>query len=378
MSSKIIADKLGRVDRNDRTPLYIQVHEHLTKMIAQGEETIGKFLPSERDLAKIFDVDRLTVRKALSILEDEGLIKKRSGARTIINTTSRPIGKRAISQNFLWILPRGYDYLDRISEPFNAMLFNHVERLVSSEGYNLIYRSVSEDDDFEKILDSLELLGIFFISNVPKHLIQIAYNNGIPGVVANAEDKSYPCVLGDRKNGVEQALDHLIQLGHKEIAFIGGTPGYLNAELSFAGYKEIFEKNNLTLREELIKVGFWNFDGGYRAMQDLLENSTIRPTGVFAADDSMAFGAIEAIRDAKLQIPDDISIVGFDNIERRSCSSLSLTTVNLDIESVATNAWWILKNQIAGSKILNTKTILPVELVIRESTAPIRRTVEKR
>jgi LacI family transcriptional regulator len=258
------------------------------------------------------------------------------------------------------------------------MLFNHVERLVSSEGYNLIYRSVSEDDDFEKILDSLELLGIFFISNVPKHLIQIAYNNGIPGVVANAEDKSYPCVLGDRKNGVEQALDHLIQLGHKEIAFIGGTPGYLNAELSFAGYKEIFEKNNLTLREELIKVGFWNFDGGYRAMQDLLENSTIRPTGVFAADDSMAFGAIEAIRDAKLQIPDDISIVGFDNIERRSCSSLSLTTVNLDIESVATNAWWILKNQIAGSKILNTKTILPVELVIRESTAPIRRTVEKR
>ncbi|MDD4083776.1 MAG: substrate-binding domain-containing protein, partial [Sphaerochaetaceae bacterium] len=132
------------------------------------------------------------------------------------------------------------------------------------------------------------------------------------------------------------------------------------------------EKNGLTINNELIKTGFWNFKGGYRAMKEILGNSKIKPTAVFSSDDTMAYGALEAIRNAKFLVPKDISIVGFDDIERTTCSSLQLTTVKLDIQDVAENTWWILKNQISSRKIMNTKTILPVNLIVHNSTAKPR------
>lgn len=363
--------QITRVDRTSSTPLYIQVYEQLFSIISSDEiSNTNYFLPSERILASQFEVDRLTLRKALSKLEDKGLIKKRSGARTII--TKLPVASsNSISHNVLWLLPRGYDYIDRINEPFNILLFNHIERLVTEEGYNLIYKSFSEDEEPSKILNTMDFDGVFFVSNVAPKMMTATYLAGIPGVVLNSFDNKYPCVLGDRLSGVEQALDHLIELGHRKIAFIGGTPGYTNSELSLKGYQETLHKHGIEIETTYMETGFWSYTGGYKAMQKILTNSTVRPTALFAADDSMAFGAHKALRDKRLFVPKDMSIVGYDNLDVPGYSTIELTTVDLDLYSLATSAWWTLKNQLSGGKILNSKTILPVKLVIRESTAAV-------
>ncbi len=357
-----------RVDRNESTPLYIQVHERLLELLAGEDEGAPLlYLPSERELTRAFGVDRLTVRRALDILSQDGLIRKRAGARTVVTKVPKQPAGPDLLGGILWVLPRGPNSIDRITEPFNATLFYQAERCITEPRYHLVYRTFSDQDSAETILNSNNISGMVFVSEVPKVLVKAAFRRAIPGVVVNTLDDDYPCVIGDREKGVFQAASYLIELGHRELAFIGGTPGYVNCSLSLSGFTKALNAHGREVNDELVKTGYWTFDGGYKAMGQLLTTASVRPTAVFAANDAMAFGALEAIRNARLSVPHDISIVGFDNIQQAAYSAPQLTTVSLDVPTVATTMWRVLKDQIEGGDIINTKTVLPVELVVRES-----------
>ena len=360
------------IDRNRSTPLYIQVHERLMELLTHYSEAGDHYLPSERELTKAFGVDRLTVRRALDVLHRDGLIRKRAGARTVITKIPERIGETDLARSIPLVLPRGVNSIDRITEPFNASLFHEAERCITESGYHLVYMTFSDDDSAERILERGNFSGFIFVSEVPKSLIHAVYKRSIPAVVVNGLDDEFPCVIGDREAGVIEAVSYLIELGHQDIGFIGGTPGYLNSSLSLSGFSKALRAHGLDVNESLITTGYWTFDGGYEAMQEFLAMTSVRPTAVFAANDSMVFGAQEAIRNAGLRVPEDISIVGFDNIEQSVCASPQITTVSLTVSAVVRAAWRILKDQIEGREIINAKTVLPVELVIRQSAAPPR------
>jgi LacI family transcriptional regulator len=113
-------------------------------------------------------------------------------------------------------------------------------------------------------------------------------------------------------------------------------------------------------------------------MKSLLEEEEKLPTAVFAANDMTALGVVEAVREADLRVPEDISVVGFDNVEQGSHSAPKLTTVNMDTELMAKAACQKLVYTIQSGQIHSVRIIVPAKLIVRESTAPVGTKAERR
>ena len=170
------------------------------------------------------------------------------------------------------------------------------------------------------------------------------------------------------------AVKYLYDLGHRKIAHITGMKqenNYISNSRKNA-YIDEMEKLNLEIKEGYIQKGNnFDFDSGYSAMMELLKLED-SPTAVFAASDKTAFGAIEAINDMKLRVPEDISVIGFDDIEACLYSTPKLTTIRQDCDEIGKRAADILVNEIDGKKKENVNLIVPVDLVIRDSCKAIK------
>jgi LacI family transcriptional regulator len=147
------------------------------------------------------------------------------------------------------------------------------------------------------------------------------------------------------------------------IAGVPGTP----SNLRMVGYKQAFQEHNIPVDEALIKNGYYAEKGGYEAMRELLAQPR-RPRAVFAANDLMAMGAMLAIREAGLRIPQDIAIAGFDDIPAARLVNPPLTTINQFQENLGRKAAEMLFERISGSLPEEGRTVeAPFELVLRES-----------
>jgi len=192
--------------------------------------------------------------------------------------------------------------------------------------------------------------------NIPS----VCVSNYIPGVNS---------VLCDNYAGSYAAVKHLLDYGHKKIGYINGIPNYLNAIERYTGYISTLNQYNL-YDGNLVREGNWTFESGYEAALDLIsKNPDI--TAIFAANDMMALGAIKAIQKSGLHVPDDISVIGFDNINQGLYSSPALTTIEVNIKTFAKETFKVLTNLIEDNNSSNIKVLIPASLVIRESTKKI-------
>ena len=175
--------------------------------------------------------------------------------------------------------------------------------------------------------------------------------------------------------GVISAVEHLISLGHKRIGFIGVSPINGAGLRRYQGYLDALRDNRLVIDEKLIVgpsaqsgPGYSTQDDGYTGMQKLLALKK-PPTAVFARNDFTAIGAICAIRDARRQIPDDIAVVGFDDVSLAAYSTPPLTTVRQPTREQGREAARLLLERIEGGKELERREIcLDCQLVVRQST----------
>ncbi|MEA4909924.1 MAG: LacI family DNA-binding transcriptional regulator [Anaerolineaceae bacterium] len=168
----------------------------------------------------------------------------------------------------------------------------------------------------------------------------------------------------DNYSGARQAVLHLLRIGYQRIATIAGPQNMVVGTDRYWGYVETLQERGLDVQPELITEGDFTDAGGYEAMQRLLR---ARPDAVFAASDAMANGALRALHDAGLRVPEDVAVVGFDDVPFACRTSPALTTVRQPITRVGYMAAETLIHSIGRTEAEPNHVVLPTELVIRES-----------
>jgi len=237
---------------------------------------------------------------------------------------------------------------NRHSRSYLADIRNFVER---QKLFGVILTpSVSEDEQLARML---EQLGCSYVR--------------IASVPLDRPDRMI--VSGDRKGG-EQAAIHLIQLGHRRIGFVSGPSTFRSSHERRAGLEEGLAAAGMNLRSELTAEGAYTFESGLTSGTELLGRAE-RPTAIFCANDEMAAGLLQAARRARIQVPRDLSVVGFDDFQIATQVWPTLTTVHSPIRTIGLLAAQRLfaGDQEGKSPVADPESLIP-KLVVRESTGP--------
>ncbi|MDD5505368.1 MAG: LacI family DNA-binding transcriptional regulator [Candidatus Omnitrophica bacterium] len=201
--------------------------------------------------------------------------------------------------------------------------------------------------------------------------LEDSLEKGIPTVVINyyMEDMDVSCIAVDNCGGAENAVNYLIELGHRKIAHITGDVTTQAAAKRLEGYKRALEKNSIKLRDDYIFYTDYSRGQARSAAENLIKSSD-PATAVFVASDSMALEVMAVARELGKNIPDDLSIVGFDDNPSGLYGPIALTTVRQPLIRMAEDSVKELNRLIALKKNAPKKILLPAELVIRESCKP--------
>ena len=198
-------------------------------------------------------------------------------------------------------------------------------------------------------------------------------NVDIPTVMMGSiKGSQLPFVDIDNIKAAEKATSYLIDLGHREIACItNASPEYTAAPERVDGFKIAMSKKSIPVKEELIRYADFDPESGYECMKSLLQTGETF-TAAFVASDNVAIGAKSAVREAGLRVPDDISLIGFDDIPWAKYSDPPLTTVQLPAESLAQSACTLLLDLINNKDSdKQNQIILDTELIVRKSCRPL-------
>ena len=197
---------------------------------------------------------------------------------------------------------------------------------------------------------------------------------GVPVVVVDpvgASDLDVPTIGATNWAGGMRATEHLLALGHRRIGFIEGPPRLLCSRARLDGYRAALDAAGVDVDRQLVREGDFYHESGFAggaALLDLVDP----PTAIFASSDQMAFGVYEAVRRRGLRVPDDVSVVGFDDLPEVRWSSPPLTTVRQPLTEMGRLAARTVLRLAEGETVESTGIELATELVVRESTAPYR------
>ncbi len=193
----------------------------------------------------------------------------------------------------------------------------------------------------------------------------------LPVVLVNAaiEHLEFPCVATDDAVAVEQAFGHLASLGHERIGLVLGPKDHVPSERKLAAFEAEARRAGLEAGPDAVERTLFTLEGGQAVTSRLVRRGV---TGIVCASDVLALGAIRAVRRLGLSVPDDVSVVGYDDSAFMNCTAPPLTTVRQPIESIGRSAVTLLVNQIEGAEVTAEELLFEPELVVRGSTAPVR------
>ena len=293
------------------------------------------------------------------------------------NTYARALRTR--KSNVIGIL--AFDILD----PYCANVIRGAGEVINANNFFVLLSDLQNDDlklrSFIKKISRQKLSGILILASslqIDDGIIYDILQHHIPFVIIGREvaNPLIPTIATDSITGAYLAVQHLIELGHREIAFILGPRNYIDSLQRFRGIKKALEEYNIPLDEELVaeerKAG-WAPESGYEAMKELLKRKK-RFTALFTFDDISAFGAIRAIYEVGLRVPEDISVVGFDDLSASAYYNPPLTTIGYSMSNMGMKGAEILlrlmDESTDNSKI--QKILEEVRLIKRESSSAIR------
>lgn len=329
---------------------------------------------SIKDIARLAQVSHSTVSRALRNSPSVGrqtteriqAIARQSGyrvsavARSLVTSKTKTIGV----------------VVTTIRDPFVAEVVAGIEEMAIRHGYSVFLANCNADPVREaKVVESFEerrvdgiivtasRVGALYMSHLSKMNIPIVLINNFQG--------EFVYSIGiDNLTASRDAAAHLIDLGHRRIAYIGDRYGFQSDTDRFGGYRQALERADIPFGPELVAHGDGTPAGGEQAMQEILSLPQ-RPTAVFCYNDMSALGALRAIRNHHLSVPQDISVVGFDDLFLASYSYPPLTTVRQPKEHMGRVATKIVLKLLSGTSCeFNMK--VAGELIIRASTAAPR------
>lgn len=348
---------------------HLDIKNDILAQISDKKLEPGVRIPSERRLSETYGVSRALVRKALSELIDEGILMSVPGSGTYVLRPPDCKNKRDYKTIAFLLCTRGIPDYTVTTNFFYAQVLRGIELQLRRSGYQCIVSTVDEldyDDTYlRNIIDRVDgiILGELRCEKLHSFLRQAK----IPVVLISPSIDSaiFDRILIDDLAGSLDAMNYLIKLGHRKIAFLGGSTNSLPAQQRLKGYKLGLERNGIKLDEELIRITGWDFAKAREATKNLLRDYEF--TAIFAASDLLAMAAIQAVRESNFRIPDDISVVGFDDLETSAQQTPQLTSVHVYKEYMGKLAVTLLLSQLEDLKSFGTTTIVPTMLVERKS-----------
>ncbi len=219
-----------------------------------------------------------------------------------------------------------------------------------------------------------EPLGVLFVQCGPtRPQQQQLRQRDIAFVVVDSDSvtsASVPTVGSNNWNGGLLAARHLLELGHRRIAAISGPQDVLCSQARLAGFRFAHDEAAIAVDPELVRYGNFYVDAGYKHAMELLSRSD-RPTAIFAGSDLQAMGVLRAARLLGLDVPGELSVVGYDNLPMATWTTPALTTVHQPLRDMAGTATRMLLDLARGKELPTSRIDLVTELVVRESTAPL-------
>ncbi len=260
--------------------------------------------------------------------------------------------------------------------PVYAEIAQSLEKECMAQGYLVMSVSTGRDPDKEvrlaKLLRAKQVDGVVVIPSVsPQAILKPLQQAGIPTVVLEHDLPGVACIGIDDFQGGKLVTGHLLSLGHRCIGMIKHKPTSALSHLRFVAYCETLAEAGVEFDPALVIESEIGQASGYASMQRLLALPR-HPTALFAHNDLIAIGAIRAIQDAGLAVPDDISVVGYDDILNSSYMNPRLTTVTFSSVEMGRRAGQMIVKLAQKEKLFPLESvILSVELLVRASTAPL-------
>ncbi|WP_026883935.1 LacI family DNA-binding transcriptional regulator [Clostridium akagii] len=331
-----------------------------------------------KDIAKIANVSHTTVSRALN------------NSPFINEKTKKKIIELADELNYVpnynaksLVLNKSYNIgllFSSISSGTSPGFFHEIVEGVSSiikGNYNLVIRGIDRCINFNYISKE-RFDGIIMVSQSESDnpFIYDVISKEIPLVVLNRkiEADNITNILSAEKDGAYEATKYFISNGHKNIAIIEGKAGFKSSVFRKEGYINALIDNKIKIKSEYLVPGEYDIKSGFSAMEKLLKLPNI-PTAVFCSNDDMAVGAMRAIQKKGLKVPENISIIGFDDNIFCEYVTPALTTVRKQTSKISIVGSQKLLEQITSSKFTGEKLYIPTELIKRDSVKNI--SVEK-
>jgi len=253
-----------------------------------------------------------------------------------------------------------------------ASIIEGAETEARRQGYFMITASASEPQAFatliEQLVGSRRTEGLLVINPYIDNRYEFLPAN-VPTMLvgAHARDLTSGSVMVDENDAGRMATQHLLDLGHRRIAHITGPLVEDCTQDRLSGYKAALQAAGVAFNPDLVIEGDWSATSGYQSLQSLAERK-VQFTAVFAQNDRMAVGTIRALREMRLYVPDDVSVIGFDDMPLASYFDPPLTTVRHDVFCTGCEAMRLLIQAFEHPGSPPQQVLLPAELVIRHST----------
>lgn len=321
-----------------------------------------------KDIAKLANVSHTTVSRALNnspYINEETKSKIMALAKELnyvpnYSAKSLVLLKSYVIGVFFSSITEG------TSDTFFHEIVKGVNKVIDKE-YNLVIRGI---DQYSSPVDNKNFDGILVVSQRKEddEFINKIIEKNIPTVVINRPvdiDNIVNIVSNDTK-GSYDAVNYLIKNNHRKIAYIQGNKGFESGDFRKKAYISALQDNNIVVNEDYIMTGKYTLESGYDNMKKLLGLPEI-PTAVFCANDDIAVGAMKAIDESGLKVPDDISIIGFDNNNFCNYVTPTLSSVSKDAFIMSEMGGMNLLNIINNKPVKNERIYIESSLVVRES-----------
>lgn len=331
-----------------------QTIEHIAALADVSRSTVSRVLNNHPSV-------RPEVReRVLRVIEEQGYAPQ-AAARSLASSRTNVISL---------LIPRSA--INVFTDPFYPLIIQAITEACAANGYLLMLWMANADMEqqfYHRVVRARHCDGVILLaSDIDDPLLPSLIKGPMP--IVQIGRHPYFTLLNtvdsENREGARLATTYLIGLGHRRIATINGPLHRAVALDRRDGYKQALLEGGLPIVPELQAESDYSTTGGYAAMTLLLALKP-RPTAVFVAGDAMVLGALSAVREAGLRVPDDLSLVGFDDLPLAASTSPPLTTIRQPVHALGTSAVEMLLAQFAGQQDEVRHVRLPVELIVRES-----------
>lgn len=368
-----------RLDANGDTPFSRQLTDVLRSQIARGDFEPGAKIPSERELCEFYGISRTTVRAAVMSLVFEGLLVRHAGDGTYVarERTDTPGTDQGHGTVAFVRCQHSAGRHQLVSDYIYSDILMGAQQELEENGHHTIFSYLPEtSSDAMSRIEALarKIDGLIVCEMRNRETYEKLQLTNIPLVLVNPNIYHYKCDSVDIDNvtGAYEAVEHLIAMGHQNIGIIRGRLPTSHALDRVEGYFKALDAHNIPRNDSYVSGGAnWQKECGYEAMKELVKANPSM-TAVFASSDPLAAGAIQAAGELSLSVPQDISVVGFDDMMIAQHLAPTLTTMQIPRGQMGRHAATRLMDLILTPDQTRQKVAFTPILVVRESSGPPR------